>query len=48
MECQTKHQRRRRIVFQQEIQGAANIITENRRMIERVFDKFRDLMKNGA
>jgi multidrug resistance efflux pump len=38
----------KRIVFQQEIQGAANIITEDRRMIERVFDKFRNLLKNRA
>jgi multidrug resistance efflux pump len=34
------------IVFKQEIQGFANIITEDRRMIARIFDKFRDLIRN--
>ena len=34
------------IPFQQEIQGAANIITEDRRIMERLLDKWRDLLKN--
>ena len=34
------------IVLQQEMQGAANIITEDRRVIARVFDKLKDLLKN--
>jgi multidrug resistance efflux pump len=32
--------------FRQELQGSANIITEDRRVVERFLDKFRDLMKN--
>ena len=34
--------------FRQEMQGTANIITEYRRVVERVLDNFRDLMKNGG
>lgn len=32
--------------FRQEMQGVANIITEDRRVVERIFDRFRDLMRN--
>lgn len=32
--------------FRQEMQGSANIITEDRRVIERVLDRFRDLLRN--
>jgi hypothetical protein len=32
--------------MKQEMQGSANIITEDRRVVERLFDKWRDLMKN--
>jgi multidrug efflux pump subunit AcrA (membrane-fusion protein) len=32
--------------FRQEMQGSANIITEDRRVIERVLDRFRDLVWN--
>jgi multidrug resistance efflux pump len=32
--------------FRQEMQGSANIITEDRRVVERVLDRFRDLMRN--
>lgn len=34
------------ISFQQEMQGTANIITEDRRVLERIFDRFLSLMKN--
>ena len=36
----------KQITFHQELQGDADIITENRRVIARMFDKFKDLMKN--
>ena len=36
----------KQITFHQELQGNADIITENRRVIARMFDKFKDLMKN--
>jgi multidrug resistance efflux pump len=32
--------------FRPELQGTANIITEDRRVVERLLDKFHDLMKN--
>jgi multidrug resistance efflux pump len=32
--------------FRQEMQGFANIITEDRRVVERILDRFRDLMRN--
>jgi HlyD family secretion protein len=32
--------------FRQELQGTANIITEDRRIVERLLDKFRDLVRN--
>jgi multidrug resistance efflux pump len=32
--------------FRQELQGSANIITEDRRVVERFLDKFRDLVHN--
>lgn len=32
--------------FRQEMQGTAHIITEDRRVIERIFDRFKDLLKN--
>ena len=35
------------IVLQQEMQGTANIITEDRRMIARLFDKLKDLLKSS-
>lgn len=34
------------LVFRQEMQGVANIITEDRRVVERILDRFRDLMRN--
>jgi hypothetical protein len=34
------------LTFHQEMQGSANIITEDRRVVERVLDRFRDLMRN--
>lgn len=34
--------------FQQEMQGSANIITEDKRVIMRVFDRMNDLVKNKA
>jgi multidrug resistance efflux pump len=34
------------LTFRQEMQGSANIITEDRRVVERVLDRFRDLMRN--
>ena len=33
-------------LYQQEIQDAANIITEDRLIMERLLDKWRDLLKN--
>ena len=33
--------------MKQEMQGTANIITEDRRFVDRVFDKYRDMMRNG-
>ncbi len=35
------------IPFRQEMHGTAKIITEDRRIIERVFDRFYDLLKNS-
>ena len=35
------------IVLQQEMEGTANIITEDRRMIARLFDKLKDLLKSS-
>ena len=32
--------------FRQEMQGIAHIITEDRRVVERILDRFRDLMRN--
>ena len=32
--------------FRQELHGTANIMTEDRRVVERLLDKFRDLLKN--
>jgi multidrug efflux pump subunit AcrA (membrane-fusion protein) len=34
------------LTFHQEMQGSANIITEDRRVVERILDRFRDLMRN--
>ena len=34
------------LVFRPEMQGSANIITEDRRVVERLLDGFRDLVKN--
>jgi multidrug resistance efflux pump len=34
------------LLFRQELQGSATIITEDRRVVERLLDKFRDLMRN--
>jgi multidrug resistance efflux pump len=34
------------LTFRQEMQGSANIITEDRRVVERILDRFRDLMRN--
>jgi multidrug efflux pump subunit AcrA (membrane-fusion protein) len=34
------------LAFRQEMQGSANIITEDRRVVERLLDRFRDLMRN--
>ena len=34
------------LAFHQEMQGSANIITEDRRVVERILDRFRDLMRN--
>ena len=36
----------KRLTFRQEMQGVANIITEDRRVVERILDRFRDLMRN--
>jgi multidrug resistance efflux pump len=36
----------KKLTMKQEMQGSANIITEDRRVVERLFDKWRDLMKN--
>jgi multidrug resistance efflux pump len=36
----------KKLMMKQEMQGSANIITEDRRVVERLFDKWRDLMKN--
>ncbi len=36
----------KKLQFKQEMQGSANIITEDRRVVERLLDKFKDLMKN--
>jgi multidrug efflux pump subunit AcrA (membrane-fusion protein) len=36
----------KKLLMKQEMQGSANIITEDRRVVERLFDKWRDLMKN--
>ena len=36
----------RSIPFRQEMQGTANIITENRRIVERIFDKLLNILKN--
>jgi multidrug efflux pump subunit AcrA (membrane-fusion protein) len=36
----------KKLLFRQELQGSANIITEDRRVVERLLDKFRDLIKN--
>jgi multidrug resistance efflux pump len=36
----------KKLSMKQEMQGSANIITEDRRVVERLFDKWRDLMKN--
>ncbi len=36
----------KKISFQQEMQGTGNIITEDRRIIERIFDQFLSLFKN--
>ena len=33
-------------LFQQEIQGIANIVTEDRWVVERLLDKWRNLLKN--
>jgi multidrug resistance efflux pump len=38
----------KKLTMKQEMQGSANIITEDRRVVERLFDKWRDLMKNGG
>jgi multidrug resistance efflux pump len=38
----------KKLMMKQEMQGSANIITEDRRVVERLFDKWRDLMKNGG
>ena len=32
--------------FRQEMQGVAKIVTEDRRVVMRLFDQFRDLLKN--
>jgi hypothetical protein len=34
------------IPFRQEMQGIAKIVTEDRRVVLRLFDQFRDLLKN--
>jgi len=34
------------IPFRQEMQGNAKIITENRRVVERIFDKLLNILKN--
>jgi multidrug resistance efflux pump len=34
------------LIFRPEMQGSANIITEERRVVERLLDSFRDLVKN--
>jgi multidrug resistance efflux pump len=36
----------KKLTMKQEMQGSANIIMEDRRVVERLFDKWRDLMKN--
>jgi multidrug resistance efflux pump len=36
----------KKLTMKQEMQGSANIITEDRRVVERLFDKWRDLMRN--
>ena len=36
------------LVFRPEMQGSANIITEDRRVVERLLDGFRDLVKNQS
>jgi multidrug efflux pump subunit AcrA (membrane-fusion protein) len=36
----------KKLLMKQEMQGSANIITEDRRVVDRLFDKWRDLMKN--
>jgi multidrug resistance efflux pump len=36
----------KKLTLNQEMQGAANITTEDRRVIERLFDRIRDLLKN--
>ena len=37
----------KQLPMKQEMQGTANIITEDRRFVDRVFDKYRDMMRNG-
>jgi len=34
------------IPFRQEMKGTANIITEDRRVLERIFDRFNSILKN--
>jgi hypothetical protein len=36
----------KKLTLKQEMQGSANIITEDRRVVDRLLDKFRDLMCN--
>ena len=36
----------KKLPLKQEMQGTAHIITEDRRVIERVFDRLKDLMRN--
>jgi multidrug efflux pump subunit AcrA (membrane-fusion protein) len=36
----------KKLPFKQEMQGSAHIITEDRRVVERLLDKFKDLIKN--
>ena len=35
------------IPFRQEMQGTANIITEDRRVLERIFDRVNNILKNS-
>ncbi len=37
----------KKLLMKQEMQGSANIITEDRRVVERLFDKWRDLVRNN-